>query len=508
MTQASNLVSLKIAQEQSIGVLPGSPVWYVREPQSYSQFGGQTSKVSRKFMSSDRQNRKGTIVDIDVQGGWQEDFTFSNLTALLQGFFFADAREKAQTIPLNGSAVEITSVTTDYNATSGLSIFAVNDLILASGFGVPANNGFKLVTAADVNSVTTDGLVAEATPPATARLVKVGKQFPSGDVSIDVTDGIVTMVSAGENFDENWLPGEWLIVGGQTAPTLFATCPRFRGRLRSVEAGLVEFDDVIVEGGAALVTDAGATRTLHIFIGGVIRSEPDYADYVRRTYTIERTLGDGPTAVQAEYVRGAVPSAITLNLPGQDKLTADMVFIGLESNFKSGEPGFEIESDGAEVVAGLNEDPFNTSSDLKFSKLAVLDPEGSSQPRLFTFATECTINVDNGVEASKALGVTGGFDAKPDNFTVTGNVNAYFETVDTLEAIRENEDVSLTFGLFQKNRQQGFIVDMPLIQLSGFPTVAMDDDIMVPLDIEAVMSKFGHTMLYNYFPYVPLWAAS
>ncbi len=135
----SNVTGLRFAEEQSIGVLPATPVWYPLEPNSYNDFGGQIKTVARNPINQGRQRQKGTTVDLDASGGFNTDLTQTNLQRLLQGFFFADARRKgeADVVSVDGTAEGYHTLTT-----TG---FYAGSLIFADGHDNVENDGLKTV---------------------------------------------------------------------------------------------------------------------------------------------------------------------------------------------------------------------------------------------------------------------------------------------------------------------------------------------------------------------------
>lgn len=200
-TMDSNITGLRVAEEASLGVLPGTPEWVQLEPNSYSDFGGQLKTVARTPINDSRQRKKGVVVDLDASGGYNSDLTQTNMQSLLQGFMFADFREKFDTDPFNGTPIAITAVTTgpnEYVAASGLDEVQAGALIFTSGFDDADNNGLKLATAADATAITvSETLIADASPAAGAALTEVGFQFGTTEVSLSVAASLPRLVRAG-----------------------------------------------------------------------------------------------------------------------------------------------------------------------------------------------------------------------------------------------------------------------------------------------------------------------
>lgn len=506
MTKRSNLTALYLAVEVSIGVLSGTDTWQGHEPNTYSDTGGQIEVMQRQPIDPGRQNKKGTTVDLDATLGFNTDHTKSNLLVLLMGFLYADAREQPATQPLVGTAVPITSVTAGtYVAASGLLPFNIpNLLVWAEGFGT-SNDGLKLVASAIATAVTASGTSVQAGPPAAAKLTGVGKQFASGDLSVTYSGGLMSLVSAASAMPTNLLPGSWVYIGGDTAPMQFATCPKGMVRVRSVTASTLVVDLACLLGDAAPAVDAGAGKTIQLFFGTVIRNEPTSALIKRRTFQAERQLGlsgTGINGMEAEYILGCVPNEMTINIPGQDKINVDMSFVGTDVAYASGEVG-DTTKPGTRVAA-LAEDAFNTSTDVKFAKLAIIPTTGSTAGPLFAYATEMSIGVNNNNNPSKAVGKLGAIDVHEGNIDVTGSFQAYFATTPAIKAVRQNADVGFVMFAGLTGKNAGFIYDIPLLQVGdGQLNIEKDEDTMVPLDIMGCQSKFGHTILHNYFPYLP-----
>lgn len=508
-TVDSNITGLSIAEEVCLKQLPNmaddgyDPVWYGIEPNSYDEFGGELTTVARSPIDPSRQNKKGAVTDLDASGGFNTDFTKSNLTRFLQGFFFADARQNADTAPFNGTQNVVTGVTTadsTYAVDAGGSNFVTNSLIFASNMGMPSNNGLKLVASSTSGTIVVTGTgstLVDETPPANAKIELVGHEFADGSVDIDVLDGITRLVSG--SVDLTTIPGlfvgKWVFIGGDPVTSRFQNNVGY-GRISVIQPGALTFDDTTFTG----VDELGTGKLIQIFHGTVIRNEKDKNLIKRRSYHVERLLGEGANGTQGEYLKGSVPNEMTLNVPSADKLNIDLSYVACDDVYFSGDPGDE-QLDG-ERVPPPSEEAYNTSSDIYRMKMHVHNPSTSNPTPLFGYVLEGNISLSNGVTPRKAVGVLGAFEVSTANFVVSGSVTAYFSTVAAVKAVRANADVGLSFIGAADNA--GFIFDIPLLGLGGGRlNVEKDTPITVPLDIAAAENKWGYTMLHEVFSYLP-----
>ena len=498
----SNVVETAYAEESSIKTLPGTPIWRPLDVNSFSDFGGSISKVSRTPFRTDRQRRKGVTTDLDAAGSVNHDLVQAGLQDILQGFFFANLRPKAEV----GGASEITGVTTSpdtYTAASGLDVYEVGDLVFVTGCTNAANNGLKTVTTAIATVLTVSETLVAETPPATAKIVAVGFEFADADLEVDMTGSLPQLTTTAKDLDELGLvPGEFIYIGGDTAGTQFTTSGMGFARVRSIATNAIVIDKCQAD----LVADVGTGKTIHVFFGRVLKNETG-TSIVRRTYNIERQLGApddaAPSEIQAEYLIGAVPNELTLNIPTADKAMIDLAFVAMDHETVDGATGIKSGTRNSLV----EESAFNTSSNVPLINLAIVSDTDENPTPLFAFAKELSITVNNNISPDKAIGVLGGFDASYGNFEVGGTMNVYFMDVDSVAAIRDNSDVTMDMHLVKENA--GVTIDIPLMALGdGSLDVTQNEAISIPLTQEAAIGTgaitgYDHTMLMCFWDYLP-----
>ena len=502
----SNATGLRYAEEVCLKQLPTlaadgfDPTWIALEPNTYSDFGGNITTVARNPINQSRQRKKGVVTDLEASGGFQQDLTLFNFRDLAQGFMFADLREKKTTAPNNGTGQAVTAVdaaTKTYTtAAGGGTGFVAGHLVVAEGFGITANNGVKTVVSSTGTTVVVNEVIAdEAAPPAAALLAVVGYQGAVGTLSIALNGDLVRLVStAGVDFTTlGLIPGEWIFIGGDATVNGFDDNGGF-ARISVIAAGYLEFDKV---DWPTPVAEAGAAKLVNLYFGQVLKNESDPALIKRRTYQLERTLGEDANGTMSEYLVGAVANELTLNAPQAEKVTVDLTFVACDHQARNGltgvKPGTRVG-----VVEG---DAFNTSNDFARIKMAVVGDDAAIMP-LFAFASDLTLTINNNVSANKAVGVLGAFDLSAGTFEVGGSFTAYFASAESVQAVRNNADVTVDVIMVKNN--QGILYDVPLLALgNGRLNVEQDQPITIPLETNAAESKFGHTLLWQFFPYLP-----
>lgn len=519
----SNVTGLSFAWEDSAGVLPGTPVWIPLEPNSYNAFGAQLSRLNRELLAQDRQRKKGVISDLDASGGFTHDLTQKGLAEIMQGFLFANFRRKGEAkndFGVTDLEISATAATSRLTRTSGsldlTTEFAVGDLVFVQGFSDPANNGLFTVAAVSTTTLDLDETGAPGTPASLVdeaassdvSVVQVGVQpTTAADIQADADGSRPALTSTTLDFTTLGLNvGEFVYIGGDTIFTRFTeNGSNGWARVRSISANRLEFDKTA----GTFANDNAAGIFLQLFFGRVLKNESNPANIVKKYLQLERQLGAPdsaqPAEIQSEYLTGALANEMTLRLSQASKVEADLGFVAANHETRDGPTG--VKSGTRISSSEITGDIFNTSSDVARVKLSIVDENDSNPTPLFAFATDFDIVINNGVTPDKAIGVLGGFDTTIGDFTVSGNLTVYFSTVEAVEAVRNNSDVTLDFILVAANA--GIAFDLPLIALGDAQAnIEADRPITLPISHDAataagIDANLDHTLLISFFDYLP-----
>ncbi len=509
----SNVVGLNFAEEGCIGKLPDlvpdsgaqdGAIWYPLDPNDFEDFGGEVTTLARNPLSASRQRKKGVVTDLDASGGFGQDVTQSNLTRILQGFFFADARERVSNHSISGLAastvVANAAVATGSKITiggGGASKFAVGQLVLLSNMVNNENNGLREVTATSGLDITVSGILVNETIT-TGKIRVVGQKFGAGVLGIvfGVNETLTLTRSSGSFITDGYQVGEWIFIGGDSSGVRFANNAPGYARVEVVAAGSL----TLREPTWVPVTDNGSTKTVEVYRGTFLRNEKDQLLIKRRTYQLERTLGKDADGVQSEILIGAVANEFSLNIEAADKLTASLSFQAITNELRSGAQGLKAGNRDNTVPV---EDAFNTSSDIYQYRLFIHDPLKATPKSLYAKLLSGSITVNNNASGRKAIGHLGSFDINVGDFEVSGEIEAYFATVAAVQAIKSQADVGLNMIATKDNA--GFVMDIPLCSLGGGRVqVEKDEPIMLNIESLGAENAFGYTIGATYFAYLPV----
>lgn len=444
-------------------------------------------------------------VDGDVKIAGTEAASITNLTNAINGTggvpgtdYFVLAADPNVTAVAATHTVTVTAKNKGYGANA-----VATTVAMTTGDGAW---GSATLTGGVADVVVSDTNVQDETPTSSARVERVGHQGASADLTI-VNDGVdlPTLHSTSLDFTTLVLiPGQWLWIGGDTAGTEFATAADDGwARIRAIAAHDVTFDKTSNE----LVADSGTGKTVQLFWGKVLRNEATPALQKRRTYTLERSLGNpdlnNPTAPQAEYVMGAVPNEMTFNITTAEKITLDLSFLGTDYTTINQTGTILSLVGGASAPDIVSEDAFNTTSHVVRAKMSILSNSDSAPTSLFAEITELKFSVKNNDKANKAIGKLGPFEITFGFFEGSGSVSAYFNQVAAVQAVRTNADVSIDFAVANNNK--GILFDLPLLTLSSKGLdVKINEPIMLPINMTMGADRnFNHTMLMEFFDYLP-----
>lgn len=492
--QDSNIVGFFVAREESNRVLGATPVFVTREPNTFSDFGGEYKSVARRPFNPSRQRKKGSTVDLDANGGWNEDVTQNNMVETIESVCFAASREKMHSV--NTAAV---AASDDFTVATSVG-YLVGHIVFVEGYAAAANNGLHVLNGlTDATHISTADALTDEVAAAEQVIRAVGYQFPAADIVASVVGGTFVLTSAAINPTTlGLIPGEWVFIGGDAAGNQLSAVLTGFARLKLATATTLVFDKTTF----AAAGDDGVGTTLRIFFGTVIKNEDDPDLIAKFTHTVERTLGRDDDGRQSEYIDGYVFNELTWNSPLADKVNVDIKGVGMSHNTRTGAEGPVAADAGASITVALGEDAFNTSSNVYRLRMAVLDPATLNPTPLIGRITEWNGKFNNNVSANKAQGTLGGFDSTAGGFDVDLELTGYFGTVAGIATIRENDDC--TFDAIYSKDNAAIILDVPLIANGGGRlNVEMDKAIMIPLTSMAAESPFGHTALFVFMPYVP-----
>lgn len=488
---SANNVSLAYAIEETLGVLPASPIWKTLEPNSIGRLGSEITTVARNPMSANRQRKKGTITDLESGVEFESDLTMEVAYDFFQGFCFASANGPIRFGPQETD--DVTAVTS-----TGYTVDANGDvpdgtLIFARNFTNAANNGLKVTAGSSTaTEVKTTGLVAEPTPPAKATLDVCGVQGATADIAVNASGNLTSTIL---DFTTLGLTvGQVIWIGGTAANTFFASAANTGfARIVAIAANLLTLD----KKSTTFVADAGTGKTIQLFFGKFIRNVPvDDADFLENSYQFEASYPDleavGTPAY--EYALGNYCNEITIQLPLADKAVVSFGFAGIDTD----DPVTARATNADAAIAPGQTVAFNTSADIGRLRITQVDETGLS-----TYFKSLNLTLNNNVTPEKVLGTLGAAFMNTGNFDVDIEAQMLFTNKAVPAAIRANTTVTIDFSL--RNDDGAIFFDLPAVTLGGGDKEFPENESVL---INTPATAFEHPTLgtsigISLFPYVP-----
>lgn len=521
----TNNVALQYAIETSIGVLPGSPLWRLLEPNNISAYGATITTVSRRPISQQRGRKKGTVTNLESSVEFDADLTMQSMEEHAEGFVFAEFANVEFDLKLSTLPPTATVTTDVFNIDSASALLAGKvvwvsaagrSLLYAKGYTSSTNNGLHEL-AADLagtdTTISVESTLATETPSTNASLQVAGIRVGDGDLTLTVSGSTATLVSAADVAD--WsvlglLPGQFIHIGSpvnstnvlQNALKDSATDDTYGyARITSISTTTLNLDKL----SSTLVTaDNTGEGDADVMFGRFLRNVAVTADaddnrYLERSYQFEAIYPDlgGAGTDEYEYAIGNFANELAMSLPLTDKATATWGFIGTNTEDITG-----VRKTGAATgTAVLRDTALNTASSIRSLTTDVVSLVSD------VCFKSLTLTIRNNVTPENCLGNLGASFVNAGLFEVNMEGQMLFTNKEIVNAIKNNTTV--TFTAILANDDGAFAFDLPSATFGGgdreYP---VDQSVLVNITGEAFNDPVGTipdvSLGISFFPAVPL----
>lgn len=498
----TNNISLAYSIETSLAV--ASTTWKLLEPNDISTFGATITTVPRTPISKTRQRRKGTTTDLDSAAQFEHDLTLESFIDFAEGFVFSTfttVPHIASGSPGNLAADnDIAGAGTEGFTHAALTAaLANNTLIFVRGFTQAAANGLFVVDGTNSTTTVTDltttpGIIDE-TPTAAqnATLAVCGRRGAVSDLVW--THATKTLSSTLLDFTTLGLTaGQFCHIGGITTTTQFAGGVAY-ARVKTIATNAIVFDKFV---GTLAGNDPGTGKQIDLLFGRFLRNVAvDAANYLERSFTFEaayKNLQNPGPGDMYEYSVGNLCNTMELKVPLSDKATVTFGFVGTDTLV----PTATHKTGASSPINPRQTTAFNTSADIARLRITQLDEDG-----LTTCFKDLTVTFNNNVSPEKCLGSQAATFMNTGNFEVDIQAEVLFTESQVVDAIRNNETVTMDFIL--KNSDGGMAVDVPAMTLGdGAKQFPVNESVHINLTGTAFADPTLNTSIgISLFPVLP-----
>ncbi|AHG92126.1 hypothetical protein J421_4659 (plasmid) [Gemmatirosa kalamazoonensis] len=476
MGQATrNRIALKVARQSVSGTVPAAALFNLLRYTDES-LGAAPQVTPSGEIVSDRNMSDPVLTGRTLSGGINGELSARSYDPLLESAMFASFTRTAEFIKGGGYAglPEVTALSAPAaniqtaTVASGGTFVKSKMLVQVSGFANATNNGVFLANAdggATTVTWTNAAGVAEAAPPAGARIKVIGAELPtttqSGASNLNTATGV--------NF-ASFIPadGAWVWVGGDAANKKFATNPGGWARVAKAGRGNASLTFDILPIGWAADTNAAA-NSIRIYFGDFIANgvTPVLLAFERSFLDINNVH---------ELFSDGVMGAVSYDLSA--KSIAKVSYSGL--TFATYALNV-AEQKATTSTLGLGNTPYNT-----LANIGMIVEGGSAIPLAGpNYVLAAKINLDNGLRELPALATANGIiGVNPGKCNVTGSITAYLGDSTLLAKVMGQTPTNLAFPMREPNTDHGTVLDLPAVKYTtGAP--AGDQDITVELGFQA-----------------------
>jgi hypothetical protein len=488
---STNRVALALIREAVLGVLPENPIIKSQRITGAPNLGMQPNTITSNEIRPDRQVTDLILVGSEAGGDEAFELSFRSQDDLIEGAYFN--RYVRQPFREGASITSVGAGIATVIDTSGAGggVFAANDIVYLEGFAVAGNNGLFVLTAGSATNITAAGLIAEVSPPTTAKIIRVGRQAASGDI-VAVTAGGTRLTSTALNFTTLGLAvGQWIKIGNSNiaAQAYNTVAANAYARVTSIAANAL---GLFVD--STFAADVGAAKTIGLYFSDFLTN-----GVTRQSFAVEERFTDhNPETVQ--LILGNVIESLSVEFEPQAIVTGTATFFGTTGAvYNPTAPG-----DYSNIYSGtVLRDTAPASQVLNTSTNVARFARGGALITGPNYIRNFTLELANNLRRQEAVGVFGAADIGEGELSVTGDIETYFGDKAMLEAVINNTETSLDC-VVRDNDFHAYVFDLPRLKFSeGQPDVpGKNQDVTINLSYQAIRhATLGYTASVSRFWY-------
>jgi hypothetical protein len=467
----TNRTRLAYVREVTPGLTPASPAWQAVRVTS------DTLKASVKMSApseirSDRQTASIAPVAVDVGGGFNFQLSPRTFEDMIEAAVFG-TWQKTPEITNSAADTEITdagTVANTYALAAGGAAFKTGHLCRASAFTNAANNQLFRVTSSTGTTVvgTALGLVAEAAPPAGAKLKVVGlRAAANGSVSASTAGGNKIVVAT----TDPGVAGLGLVAGMWFRAAGFTGTAANNGwyRVQSI-TGSGPWNINVDRAPAGFATDAAAGQIVDLFFCDYLRNGT-----VKNFYSFERTYAD---VVQYAYFKGCLLD-MALSVQAEKEIEGSFTVMGMDGPAPS-----------AVRFAGSTDKAATTTDVLTASAaIGIIYENGVQVAQASNFVYSLALQISNNARRKPVVGSLVSQELGIGAEDITGTLGAYFVDATRLAALRSGTPGSFSTVIADPLTGEGFVVDIPNFKYTDgdAPVPGENQDVSQSLPFQALM---------------------